>query len=152
MITVADIHETLIQSKSWYEAYIKEYTYNGMRADSITINFDTRQIRAFEIKTSRSDFLRDKKWSTYSEFCSTLVMVCPAGLILKEEIEPPLGLLWVFNEKRFDNIHVTKWIRRPKNFQSRNGLAWIYTYMRVIEKEFPRVISELNKYKKGPIK
>ena len=50
---------------------------------------------AYEIKKSRSDFLRDNKWSAYLPCCNQLFFVCPNGLIQPQEVDERCGLMWV---------------------------------------------------------
>lgn len=49
----------------------------------------------YEIKVSRGDFLSDTKWRQYLDFCSEFYFVCPAQLILPEELPADVGLLWI---------------------------------------------------------
>jgi hypothetical protein len=51
-------------------------------------------IRAYEVKVSRSDFLRDVKYQTYMPYCHELYFVVPKGLIEKAEIETEIGLIY----------------------------------------------------------
>jgi hypothetical protein len=48
----------------------------------------------YEVKVSRSDFLKDDKWQGYLAYCSDFYFVCPMGLIQPEELPPEAGLLW----------------------------------------------------------
>lgn len=50
---------------------------------------------AYEIKVSRSDFLRDDKWPGYLDLCNYFYFVCPAGLIEPEELPEGVGLMWL---------------------------------------------------------
>ncbi len=50
--------------------------------------------QGYEIKVSRSDFLKDNKWQNYLPFCTEFYFVCPSGLILPEELPEGVGLLW----------------------------------------------------------
>jgi hypothetical protein len=54
-----------------------------------------KPIRAYEVKTSRSDFRRDRKWRQYLFFCHKFYFVVPWGMIDKREIPPPAGLIYV---------------------------------------------------------
>jgi hypothetical protein len=47
----------------------------------------------YEIKVSRSDFLRDKKWTRYLDLCHELYFVAPEGVVKEEELEKDVGLL-----------------------------------------------------------
>ena len=48
----------------------------------------------YEIKISRSDFLRDAKWHLYAEYCHRLILACPKGMIKATEIPDIAGLVW----------------------------------------------------------
>lgn len=48
----------------------------------------------YEIKVSRSDFLKDDKWPAYLPMCNQLYFVCPTGLIQPPEVPAEVGLLW----------------------------------------------------------
>jgi len=113
---------------------VPEFTYGDIRIDAIIIETSKRWIRGFEIKVSRADFLSDKKWMEYSQFCSSLSIACPEGLIRKEEIDHPFGLLYICDSR--DRFH---WVKRPKNFQKRCSMSWYWTYTKVLETEFRRI-------------
>jgi hypothetical protein len=142
-MTAEDIKKILKGSLSnnWSGVFVPEFTYQDKRADAIIIDVKKRWVRCFEIKVSRSDFLQDNKWTEYSQFCSSLTMVCPEGLIQPEEIEKPFGLLWVLEKpqvtKDLKMINLI-WKKNPKNLQIRNSLAWLWTYVNIIELELIR--------------
>src|SRR6266704_1287102 len=48
----------------------------------------------YEVKVSRGDYVGDKKWTGYLDYCTEFYFVCPAGLIRPEELPPQVGLLW----------------------------------------------------------
>lgn len=50
---------------------------------------------AYEVKVSRSDFLRDDKWTNYLNYCHKFYWACPSGLIKPEEVAERCGLVWV---------------------------------------------------------
>lgn len=54
----------------------------------------------YEIKVSRSDFLRDAKFYTYEELCNCLYIVCPKGMIDRAELPDNIGLMYYDPEKR----------------------------------------------------
>ena len=139
MMTIDDIHVVLRRLGGFYGVYVPEFSFAGRRIDAAVIDTSKRWIRGFEIKLSRSDWLRDEKWQEYSRFCSSLSVVCPEGVIEEHEVESPFGLLWVMNEPGFP----VRWVRKPKRFQRRDALAWLYTYVSVIEKELPRLNNEV---------
>lgn len=116
--------------------YVPEFTYGAHRIDAAVIDLQSRWIRGFEIKTSFSDFKRDDKYLLYSQFLSSLSIVCPIGLIPAVEVQKPVGLLWIGGSATFPEFH---WVKKPKRFQCRESLAWFWTYTHVIEKELPRL-------------
>ncbi|MDY6979388.1 MAG: MmcB family DNA repair protein [Pseudomonadota bacterium] len=48
----------------------------------------------YEIKVSRSDFVRDTKWQGYLDYCNEFYFVCPKGIIDKDELPPEAGLIY----------------------------------------------------------
>lgn len=55
------------------------------------------QIIGYEVKVTRSDFLRDDKWPAYLPMCHELYFVTPWKLVLPEEVPEGVGLMWVTN-------------------------------------------------------
>jgi len=120
--------------------FIPEYTWGDLRIDALVLDTRRRWIRGFEIKISRNDFLQDDKWVLYSEFCSSLSIVCPAEVIQPSEIKKPFGLMWVEPGKWETRL---LWKKKPIKFQKRNSLAWFWTYTNVLEKEIIRMDREM---------
>lgn len=54
----------------------------------------------YEIKISRSDFLRDSKFYTYEEIVNCLYIVCPKGMIERTELPESVGLMYYDPEKK----------------------------------------------------
>ena len=82
--------------------------------DALVISPRKLYLRGFEFKTIHGDFLRDirtNKWRKYLKYCHTFSFVCPKGLIQKEEIESPAGLIWIWKD---GDYFYSKIIRRPK--------------------------------------
>lgn len=133
-----EILKKISKMGSFYDVFVPEFTYGDRRIDAVLIDTSKRWIRGFEIKVRREDFLGDNKFTEYSEFCSSICIVCPAGLIEPSEIKKPFGLIWVYpdDQKHFKGY---EWKKRPQNFQKRKCLAWLYTYVRVIELEMRRI-------------
>lgn len=52
------------------------------------------QIRGYEIKVSRGDFLRDAKYSQYIPYFHEFYFVTPAGMVQRQEVEENIGLIW----------------------------------------------------------
>ncbi|HUW33402.1 MAG TPA: MmcB family DNA repair protein [Planctomycetota bacterium] len=47
----------------------------------------------YEIKVSRSDFIRDEKWRFYLAYCHELFFCTPKGLVKPDELPPEVGLI-----------------------------------------------------------
>lgn len=50
-------------------------------------------VSVYEIKVSRSDFLKDAKWHKYLAYCNLFYFVCPPGAIEPNELPSEAGLL-----------------------------------------------------------
>lgn len=50
-------------------------------------------IYAYEIKTSRSDFLSDNKWMGYLKYCTDFYFIAPPDIIQVEELPQEVGLM-----------------------------------------------------------
>ena len=95
-----------------------------------------RDIKGFEFKVSRSDFLADKKWKKYLKHCNSFSFVCPYGMIKKEELPEGIGLLWIFKWKYKDQAgHWNlegKWVKyskkRPMRKDTMIDMAMMLTY------------------------
>lgn len=143
-MTANEIFNKLTHLGGYHSVLIPEFTWGSLRIDALFIDLQNRWCRGIEIKVNRGDFLKDNKWALYSQFCSSLTVACPADLIKPEEVEKPFGLLWVYEKPSLGGREL-EWVKRPKNFQKRNSLAWVWTYLKVMEKEFPRMAGELER-------
>ena len=65
----------------------------NVRFDVIGIAKYTRQVRIYEIKSSRGDFLGDGKWERYLDYCTHFSFVAPAGAIFRWELARGVGLI-----------------------------------------------------------
>lgn len=52
-------------------------------------------VKIVEIKVDRSDFLNDRKWSQYKDYCHEFYWACPTGLISRSEVGEKCGLMMV---------------------------------------------------------
>lgn len=79
----------------------KKYTtgpdtiWEHLRFDALLINCRKQYIRGFEFKSSRADFLSDKKWHKYLKYCNTFSFVCPPDVIKKGELPKGVGLVHI---------------------------------------------------------
>ncbi len=65
----------------------------GLRFDVVGIAKYTRQVRIYEVKSSRGDFLSDGKWEKYLDYCTHFSFVAPAGAIFRWELSRGVGLI-----------------------------------------------------------
>jgi len=65
----------------------------GCRFDVIGLGRYTRQVRIYEIKSCRADFLADRKWPSYLRFATHFAFVAPAGAIQRWELDRDVGLI-----------------------------------------------------------
>jgi hypothetical protein len=66
---------------------------SGVRFDVVGVSKYTRQVRIYEIKSSRGDFLADDKWERYLPYCTHFAFVAPAGAIFRFELDRAVGLI-----------------------------------------------------------
>ena len=95
-----------------------EMGVGNRRFDLIHLCPSPRYVKIFEFKVSRRDFLADKKWMHYLEFCNAFAFVCPAGLIQKNEVPPGIGLLWVWQWRHKHTEHWwygSQWVKKVRN-------------------------------------
>jgi hypothetical protein len=65
----------------------------NLRFDVIGVSRYTRQVRIYEVKSSRADFLNDAKWENYLPYCTQFAFVAPAGAIFRWELPRECGLI-----------------------------------------------------------
>ena len=66
---------------------------SNCRFDVIGLGRYTRQVRIYEVKSSRTDYLADMKWERYLPYCTHFAFVAPAGAIAKWELDRDIGLI-----------------------------------------------------------
>jgi hypothetical protein len=66
---------------------------SGCRFDVIGLGRHTRQVRIYEVKSSRTDYLADAKWERYLPYCTHFAFVAPAGAIARWELDRDIGLI-----------------------------------------------------------
>ena len=81
-----------------------------MDAVAIKNSWSRPCIEAFELKATRADFLRDRKWPQYKAYCHKLSFVCPPGVVTLKDLDGPersdVGLLYYSAE------HDSVWVKR----------------------------------------
>ena len=85
----------------------------------------------YEIKVSRGDFLQDKKWKDYLQFCNYFYFLAPKGIIKPDELPKEIGLIefyWHDNwsGKPYLNHQIVKRVRKLPDITAEN-------YVRVLE-------------------
>lgn len=66
---------------------------SGCRMDVMGLGRYTRQVRIYEVKSSRADFLADAKWESYLPYATHFAFVAPAGAIQRWELDRDIGLI-----------------------------------------------------------
>jgi len=100
----------VLSRKHWKDFFITECK-NGptqtvrhhLKFDALAVkkSWTNPRITIYEVKVSRSDFLRDKKHEQYLDYCNCFYFACPEGLIKKEELpDPRIGLVYIYDDKR----------------------------------------------------
>jgi hypothetical protein len=80
--------------KNWMDSlYMTEAPVPGGRVDLMVIDLRTYCVYGYEIKTSRSDFVSDDKWTSYTPFFNYFYFATPPGIIKKTELPDEVGLL-----------------------------------------------------------
>lgn len=74
------------------------------------VNFSTL---GYEIKVSRSDWMRDQKWESYRGLVHELYLVAPKGLIQVDELPAGVGLIEVVGSKRLVTRRKAVWEEIP---------------------------------------
>ena len=59
-----------------------------------------KPIVGYEIKISRADFSRDRKWRNYLQYCHLFYFVTPYGLLDPREIPEEAGLCYVTKDRQ----------------------------------------------------
>lgn len=105
-----------------YDLVIAEFTpyQRGVAFDIIALNRNRGEARIIECKTSRADFLADRKWETYLPYCTHLAFLGSSTAFLKEELPPEIGVI----RPRWIKRRRPAWIK-PKDFNE-DKLEWYY--------------------------
>lgn len=95
----AATHIHLWDSKSWEGVHYEQVVTNAGILDLVCAD-GPWGIQGFEIKSCRADFLADKKWEKYLDYCHRLSFVTTEGAIKPDELPNGIGLyylnpLWV---------------------------------------------------------
>ena len=109
-VTAIDIKKALAQkhNKDFFMAEVKSgSTWNApkgnlMILDALAIrkSWSSPCFTGYEVKVSRSDFLRDAKFYTYEVLVNCLYIVCPKGMIDRTELPESVGLMYYDPEKK----------------------------------------------------
>jgi len=93
----------LLAAKHWKDVFVSECKtgpthgaeFRRMDAWAMRKSWTNPCCVAYEVKVSRSDFLKDQKWRRYLPYCNQLYFVCPRGVIQDGELSAEAGLLAV---------------------------------------------------------
>lgn len=117
-ISIQEIRDFFIKYRNNHSLFsIFEFGIDNYRFDLLRIHAHNQNIRIFEFKSSRQDFLSDNKWQNYLQYCHTLTFVCAREIILKNDLPAGIGLMWIFKWRwRGSKIwhYSSEFIRRPR--------------------------------------
>ena len=76
------------------------------RLDALAIKLSWTQPRlvGYEVKATRSDFLRDNKWATYLASTHQFSFACPANVIQPDELPTEVGLYWATEDGKLKQL------------------------------------------------
>lgn len=75
--------------------YPVKFKNSGTILDAWVMRYSwVKPIIGYEVKISRGDFRRDRKWMGYLEYCNVFYFVTPWGLIQPNEVPEEAGLIW----------------------------------------------------------
>lgn len=106
--------KNLLKNYGFKAKEIGPYRTN-IRFDVFGINRYKREIRIYEVKSGRRDFVSDKKWQTYLPFCTHFGFVAPRGVIKPDELPPGIGLVEFYYEEN-ESWNGEKFFRLNHNF------------------------------------
>ncbi len=125
------------------------YRHN-VRFDVIGINRNKKEVRIFEVKSSRADFTSDKKWQSYLPFCTHFAFVAPKGVIKIEELPKGIGLVEFWYEEgtncKDETYHYLtyQYTRRCSRLQKHPAEEY---YVSLLEGFVMRLITEAEEFK-----
>lgn len=122
----------MLNDKGWITA--KEVKLRGGDGivDVVAVKdrqFLRKEIRTYEVKTSRSDFLSDvarMKWKKYLEVTHRVYFAAPAGLLRKSEIPEGAGLI-VLGENGWSVVKTAR-SHEPKELNEDTILSILFSY------------------------
>ena len=96
----SDIHHPSLQDAFYAEVKSGRTRPGYLRFDAVAIkkSWSKPLITGYEIKVSRFDFLRDKKWPGYQAYCHEFYFVSPPGVVTLDDLPSPehghVGLIY----------------------------------------------------------
>ena len=112
----------------------REVKYKNMKsiADVVSINIKRKEVRIFEAKATKADYLRDKKLmnidESYYKHCNYFYIICPKNIIMPEDICKEYGLIWV----DLDTLEI-EIKQKPKKYTGRLKTMFKTTFRNTIK-------------------
>ena len=137
-VTIADIKRYFRHNHTGPYFSIFETGLDENRFDLIRVDPYRRYIRIYEFKSCRKDFLSDKKWQNYLEYCHTFTFVCARHAIEKEDLPSGIGLIWIY-KWRWDRqtrladtwILEKEWVKKPRKREMKESTLLRLAFMLV---------------------
>ena len=113
--------------------------HSKIDALGIKISWTNMTIVGYEVKVSRSDFLRDEKWPSYLPMCNQLYFAIAPGVCTPEEIPDVCGLVQLTPKGGLRTIKKAPWraIETPVNMLLYLMFTYIGPYWRT-DRDLPR--------------
>ena len=147
-----DIKNALAKKHQDHEFFITECktgpTMTGLyKFDGIAIykSWSRPQIRIYEVKVSRGDFLGDNKFYNYLPYCHEMYFVVPSGLIDRTELPTEIGLIY-YNPKTEGLVIKKQAIYRKIEI---NADMLLYIFMNRLESDRPQFTSHKAEFLKA---
>lgn len=101
------------------------HTNDHLRLDAWAMNRSWKHLTftGYEVKVSRSDFLRDQKLMLYLPLCHMLYLVTPPKLVAPEEVPAEVGLMWT--SVNGGRLHIRKQAQRRAIEMPANLLLYV---------------------------
>jgi len=135
-VSIADIKKYFRTNHTGPYFSMFETGLDNNRFDLIRVNPYSQHIRIYEFKSCRRDFISDKKWQNYLEYCHTFTFVCPRDAIKRDDLPRYVGLMYIYkwrwhHETRLDDTWILEqeWIKRPKKREMEKSMVSRIAFM-----------------------
>jgi len=101
--------------------WAREFRFDAISFNPFRISTDA-VIRVLETKSSRADFLCDKKWQHYLPYAHFFAFLCPTDVIKKDELPKGVGLFYIDDKNKITKIK--QWSKREVSAEHRIAVSY----------------------------